>query len=169
MCILIDYYLKGDRIVLSNFKTAAGVFEQDKYLALIQGAVNLVISVVLVRRIGLVGVYIGTIISGLIANVTKPVIIYRVILAQPVKGYFGDSVKYMTALAALFGALSWVKHLVMRSVGIGSFAAMFVIICVVFNGVFFLFFGRTEEFGYLAGIVKGRTKKNWQEKNKCER
>lgn len=154
MCILIDYYLKGDRIVLSNFKTAAGVFEQDKYLALIQGAVNLVISVVLVRRIGLVGVYIGTIISGLIANVTKPVIIYRVILDQPVKGYFLDSAKYMAALAALFAFLTWIKSMVMPVVGIGSFAAMFTIICVVFNGVFFLLFGRTQEFEYLAGIVK---------------
>ena len=159
MCILIDYYLKGDRIVLSNFKTAAGVFEQDKYLALIQGAVNLVISVVLVRRIGLAGVYIGTIISGLIANVTKPVIIYRVILDQPVKEYFLDSAKYMVALAALFGVLSWIKRLVMPLVGIGSFAVMFVIICVVFNGVFFLLFGRTQEFGYLAGIVERRIKK----------
>ena len=159
MCILIDYYLKGDRIVLSNFKTAAGVFEQDKYLALIQGAVNLVISVVLVRRIGLAGVYIGTIISGLIANVTKPVIIYRVILDQPVKEYFMDSAKYMVALAALFGVLSWIKRLVMPLVGIGSFAVMFVIICVVFNGVFFLLFGRTQEFGYLAGIVERRIKK----------
>lgn len=154
MCILIDYYLKGDRIVLSNFKTAAGVFEQDKYLALIQGAVNLVISVVLVRRIGLVGVYIGTIISGLIANVTKPVIIYRVILDQPVRGYFQDSAKYMAALAALFAFLTWIKSMVMPVVGIGSFAAMFTIICVVFNGVFFLLFGRTQEFEYLAGIVK---------------
>ena len=36
ICILIDFYFKGDRIVLSNFKTAAGGFEQDKYLALIQ-------------------------------------------------------------------------------------------------------------------------------------
>ncbi len=154
MCILIDYYLKGDRIVLSNFKTAAGVFEQDKYLALIQGAVNLVISVVLVRRIGLVGVYIGTIISGLIANVTKPVIIYRVILDQPVRGYFQDSAKYMAALTALFAFFTWIKGLVMPVVGIGSFAAMFAIICVVFNGVFFLLFGRTQEFEYLAGIVK---------------
>ena len=160
MCILIYYYLKCDRIVLSNFKTAAGVFEQDKYLALIQGAVNLVISVVLVRRIGLVGVYIGTILSGLIANVTKPVIIYRVILKQPVGGYFWDSGKYMAALGALFAVLSWIKRLVMPTVGIGSFAVMFVIICVVFNGVFFLLFGRTEEFGYLAGIVKGKIRRN---------
>ncbi len=154
ICILIDYYLKGDRIVLSNFKTAAGVFEQDKYLALIQGAVNLVISIVLVRRVGLVGVYIGTIVSGLIANVTKPVIIYRVILEQPVKGYFVDSAKYMAALAALFGALMGIKSLVMPVVSVGSFAVMFVIICVTFNGVFWLLFGRTQEFGYLWGIVR---------------
>ena len=112
------------------------------------------ISVVLVRRIGLVGVYIGTIISGLIANVTKPVIIYRVILDQPVRGYFQDSAKYMAALTALFAFFTWIKGLVMPVVGIGSFAAMFAIICVVFNGVFFLLFGRTQEFEYLAGIVK---------------
>ncbi len=44
---LIDYFFKGERIVLSNFKTAAGVFEQDKYLTLVQGIVNLVISLAL--------------------------------------------------------------------------------------------------------------------------
>ena len=70
-----------------------------------------------------------------------------------------DSAKYMVALAALFGVLSWIKRLVMPLVGIGSFAVMFVIICVVFNGVFFLLFGRTQEFGYLAGIVERRIKK----------
>lgn len=158
-CILIDFYFKGDRIVLSNFKTAAGVFEQDKYLALIQGAVNLIISIVLVQKIGLAGVYVGTIVSGLIANITKPVIIYKVILDKPVKGYFMDSIKYIFVIAIVFGLLSVIKKLVMPEITIFTFAAMFVIICVVFNGVFFGLFGRTEEFGYLAGIVKSKMKK----------
>ena len=79
-CIMFDYYFKGERIVLTNYKTAAGVFEQDKYLPLVQGAVNLVISIVLVQKIGLVGIYIGTIVSGLIANITRPFIIYKVCL-----------------------------------------------------------------------------------------
>ena len=156
ICILIDYYFKGDRIVLSNFKTAAGVFEQDKYLALIQGGVNLVISIVLVQKIGLMGVYIGTIVSGLIANVTKPVIIYKVILHQPVKKYFVDSLKYLAAVAANFAVLSGIKAVVMPEVTFVSFGVMFVIICIVFNGSFLALFGRTEEFGYLWGIVKGK-------------
>lgn len=157
ICILIDYYFKGDRIVLSNFKTAAGVFEQDKYLALIQGAVNLVISIVLVQRIGLVGVYIGTIVSGLIANVTKPVIIYKVILDKPVREYFADSARYIAALLGVFVLLEAVKAFVMRSVTIVSFAVMFVIICAAFNGIFFLLFHRTEEFEYLRSLVTGKT------------
>ena len=61
LCMIIDFYFKGERIVLSNFKTAAGVFEQDKYLSLIQGIVNLIISILLVQKIGVAGVYIGKI------------------------------------------------------------------------------------------------------------
>ena len=159
ICILIDFYFKGERIVLSNFKTAAGVFEQDKYLALIQGAVNLVISIVLVQKIGLVGVYIGTIISGLIANITKPVIIYRVILKRDVKEYFADSLKCIVALTAVFGLLSVVKRIVMPQVTILTFAIMFVIICVFFNLVFLVLFGRSEEFKYLWGLVSKKLKR----------
>lgn len=158
-CILIDYYFKGDRIVLSNFKTAAGVFEQDKYLALIQGVVNLIISIVLVQKIGLTGVYIGTIVSGLIANITKPFIIYRVILEKPVGQYFADSVKYLLTLTAILALLSAVKTIVMPRVTVITFGIMFLVICVVFNLIFFLLFRKTEEFGYLAGILKRRTGK----------
>lgn len=162
ICILIDFYFKGERIVLSNFKTAAGVFEQDKYLALIQGVVNLIISIVLVRSIGLVGIYIGTIVSGLIANITKPVIIYRVILDRPVKGYFVDLVKYTVVIAAVFGLLAFIKSLVMSQITILAFAEMFVIISIVFNGIFMLLFGRTDEFCYLWGIVKKKIiKRDW--------
>lgn len=158
-CILTDYYFKGERIVLSNFKTAAGVFEQDKYLALIQGAVNLVISILLVQKVGLVGVYIGTIISGLMANVTKPFIIYKACFDKNVKAYFGDSVKYVTVILGVLAVLLGIQSVVMQSVTIVSFVVMFIIICVVFNGIFLLLFGRTEEFGYLWGIVKNKLKR----------
>lgn len=157
-CIMIDYYFKGERIVLSNYKTAAGVFEQDKYLALIQGGVNLVISIVLVQRIGLTGIYIGTIVSGLIANITKPFIIYRVCFGKSALVYFLDSVKYIGVNIAALLALLWIKRAVMPVVTVPAFAVMLAVITVVFNGLFFLLFGSCEEFGYLAGILKKRGK-----------
>lgn len=154
--ILIDYYFKGDRIVLSNFKTAAGVFEQDKYLALIQGAVNLVISIVLVQKIGLAGVYIGTVVSGLIANITKPFIIYKVCFDKNARPYFIDSMKYLAVLSGILIILSSLKKIIMPEVTIISFVLMIVVICVVFNGIFLLLFGRSEEFRYLWRIIKKR-------------
>lgn len=158
-CILIDYYFKGDRIVLSNFKTAAGVFEQDKYLALIQGVVNLVISIVLVMKIGLVGVYIGTIVSGLIANVTKPYIIYKHILHKPVKEYFLDSVRYLVVLLVALGASLYVRSLLMSEITYVTFVLMCVAITIIFNGMYCLVFHKTEEFQYLWKLIKNKLPK----------
>lgn len=155
MCILVDYYFKGERIVLSNFKTAAGVFEQDKYLALLQGVVNLVISIVLVQKIGLTGVYIGTIISGLIANVTKPIIIYRVCFERKSKEYFTDFAKFFGMLCATIFILYEVKKIIMVETTIITFLLMLVIISVVFNGIFFLLFCRTSEFRYFVHLITG--------------
>lgn len=155
-CILIDYYFKGDRVVLSNFKTAAGVFEQDKYLALIQGAVNLVISIVLVQRMGLIGVYIGTIVSGLIANITKPCIIYKVCFQKKVAVYFRDSLKYCGVLVLVLVLCLAAKQVMMPAVTFVTFVGMMIVVTVIFNGCFLLLFGRSKEFHYLWGLVKNR-------------
>lgn len=153
---LIDYFFKGERVVLSNFKTAAGVFEQDKYLTLIQGFVNLAVSIVLVRKIGLAGVFIGTVVSGLIANITKPVIIYRVCFDKTAGAYFKESVKYLAVIGAALAVLIPLKGLLMPRVTIPGFAVMMILITLVFNGIFLAVFGRSKEFKYLYRMVKGR-------------
>lgn len=156
---LIDYFFKGERVVLSNFKTAAGVFEQDKYLTLIQGGVNLVISLALVTRIGMAGVYIGTVISGLIANITKPVIIYQVCFQKSARSYFRDSFKYLAVIGAALAILIPLRNILMPQVTIPGFVMMMVIITVVFNGIFLIVFGRSDEFQYLYQMVMGKLKK----------
>lgn len=154
--ILIDYYFKGERVVLSNFKTAAGVFEQDKYLPLVQGAVNLIISIVLVRKIGLVGVYIGTIVSGLLANFIRPVIIYRVCFERKTAGYFIDAVRYVFVIILATVCCVMCGNIFMKEVTIVSFTIMLVVITLVFNGLFLLFFGRTDEFRYLFALFRDK-------------
>ena len=154
-CILIDYYFKGDRIVLSNYKTAAGVFEPDKYLALIQGVVNLVISIVLVQTpLGITGIYIGTIVSGLIANVTKPVIIYRECFNMKAGSYFVDTLRYLTSLVAVLLISQLISNRLLAVLTIPKFILMAIIITVLFNGVYFMLYGRSEEFKYLTGKVR---------------
>ena len=154
---MTDYYFKGDRIVLSNYKTAAGVFEQDKYLALIQGAVNLVISIWLVQTpLGITGVYVGTIVSGLIANITKPIIIYKVCFDRSSLSYFADTLKYLCSLAFTLVACNLISTRVLANLNIVSFILMGIIITIVFNGTYLLLYGRSSEFKYLFSKVKER-------------
>ena len=155
--VLTDYYFKGERVALMNYKTAAGVYEPDKYLSLIQGAVNLALSIVLVIKIGLVGVYIGTVVSGLIANITKPFIVYKYCFHRSAKGYFIDSFKYILVMGLELAILIPIKTIVMRNITIVSFIIMFVIVCVIFNVVFLAFFGRTKEFRYIMDTVRSKT------------
>lgn len=156
--ILIDFYFKGERVVLSNYKTAAGVFEQDRFLPLIQGAVNLVLSIVLVQRIGLLGVYIGTIVSGLIANLIRPVIIYRACFERKADSYFYDAFRYIGVSALALALCMLAGNAVLSSVSFLRMAAMAVIVTVVYNGIFILFFGRTFEFRYLLEVFRKRLK-----------
>lgn len=154
--ILVDLYFKGGRVVLVNFKIAAGVFEQDKYLALIQGVVNLVISIAGIRWIGLAGVYVGTVVSGVLANLIQPVIVYRDCFSHSVWSYFKDSLKYGGAIAFVSLLLVPISRLVLARVNPVTFIAMILIVTVVYNGSFLLLFRRTQEFGYLWRLLSGR-------------
>lgn len=156
--LLLDYYFKGDRIVLSNFKTAAGVFEQDKYLALIQGIVNLIISILLVQKIGLVGIYIGTVVSGLIANITKPYIIYRVCFDKNVKHYFFDTLKNIGVLMLDIVILFPINTFLLKQITIVRFLFVGMIILFVYNVLAFLFYRKTVQMNYLIHINKKNVK-----------
>ena len=157
--IVIDYYFKGDRVVMMNFRTAAGVFEQDKFLPLIQGGVNLVISIVLVQRIGLIGVYVGTVVSGLIANISRPPIVYRVCFERKSKEYFIDTVKYLLVMAVILGIVLPLSNILLHEVTLVSFVLTGVMIAVVYNVIFLTAFCKTGEFKYMYDMVMRRVKR----------
>jgi O-antigen/teichoic acid export membrane protein len=154
--IVLEYYLKGERIVVNNFKTAAGKFEQDKYLAMIQGMVNLIISIVLAIKIGLVGVYIGTVVSGVIANFVRPVIIYHDCFDMKVREYFIDSLKYHIVLLGTLVICIFLGRYTLPVISIPAFVITALMITVIYNVIFIAAFGRSEELKYLIGIIYRR-------------
>lgn len=147
--ILIDFYFKGGRVVLVNFKIAAGIFEQDKYLSLIQGVVNLILSIIGIQYIGLAGVYVGTVVSGILANIIQPMIVYKDCFARSVWSYFRDSLKYIGAIIGVVLLMIPVKHVLLAQISLITFILMMIVITVVYNAVFFLLFRKTQEFKYL--------------------
>ena len=62
--------------------------------------------------------------------------------------------KFLAVLGGTFAILNLIRKVLMPQISILSFVLMFVVVCVIFNGVFLLVFGRTQEFQYLWGIVR---------------
>ena len=154
--MLIDFYLKGGRVVLVNFKIAAGIFEQDRYLSLAQGAVNLALSIVGIKYIGLAGVYVGTVISGVLANFIQPVIIYHDCFSMRAWSYFRESLKYIGTIIGVMLVMIPVKAVLMAQVNIATFILMVIVVTLVYNVIFLLLFRKTQEFGYLWALASGR-------------
>ncbi|MDR2546878.1 MAG: polysaccharide biosynthesis protein [Lachnospiraceae bacterium] len=154
--ILAEFYFKGDRIVLLNFKTAAGVFEADRYLPFVQGLVNIVISLSLVHSLGLAGVLLGMVISGLLANFIRPAIIYRTCFEMKAVRYFVDLLKYLLVTGTIMILCHVIGSVILKELGVVTFLLTAVMIAIVFNVVYMIIFWRSEELRYLKDIVKSR-------------
>jgi hypothetical protein len=154
--MLAEYYFKGDRVVLSNFKTAAGVFVEDRYLPLVQGAASLAISLGLVHRLGLVGVFLGMVVSGLLANIVRPAIIYRVCFAMKATGYYLDWLRYLAVMAVALLLCKGAAWFIMKELTLWTFILTALVISAAFNAIFVAVFRKSEEFAYLWNIVARR-------------
>lgn len=87
--IIINMYFQMTRATIDRFKEASGQYYKDRYAPLIEGIINLVFSIILVKRMGLSGVLMGTLISNFfVVFWIKPFIVYKYLFKKPVKLYF---------------------------------------------------------------------------------
>jgi len=151
--IVINYYSMGDRLIIALFYSAAGIFDKVKYISIIQAVVNLVISVVMVQKIGLEGVFIGTICSGLVSTITTPIIVYRSIFNKSALEYYKDSIIYLLAIGIALTAVELIRYKIFVESPIMSFITLMIFVIAVPNIVFYIFFRKREEFHYLYSLL----------------
>ena len=135
---------------------SSGAMEAGEDTTLLQGLVNLVLSIAGIQYMGLAGVYVGTVVSGGMANLLQPVIVYRDCFGRSAWTYFVDAVKYISVIVGVALLMVPVKHFLLAQVNVLTFIGMGAVVTVVYNMAFCLFFRRTEEFGYLWALVKGK-------------
>lgn len=88
--ICLSFYFTRMRTATNLFKDAAGLYWQNKWQPIVESVVNLVTSIVLVKLIGINGIFIGTIISTLVAPFWwEPYVLYKYYFKRSVKEYFG--------------------------------------------------------------------------------
>lgn len=146
MVLCLNLFLNGIRQASLIFRDSLVLFWHDRYKTIIESIVNLVFSVILARRFGAAGVFIGTTVSIVgISMWVEPMVLYKDFFKVPVKEYFLRSGKYCTQFFAawfitdrLIQMISWNSDIT-RYFGI-------IIICMIIPPLFLVALnGRSEE------------------------
>lgn len=78
LVITINYFVQYFRKATLMFKDATGTFYNDRYVPILEGIVNIIISILFVKMFGIFGIILATIITNLlICYIFEPIIIYK--------------------------------------------------------------------------------------------
>lgn len=139
--VLLYFYINGMRFTVMTFKFKSGIFVKDRFSPLIQGIINLVLSLWLVKFIGVSGVLLATVISVLSLGFWQvPYLLYKHKFKLSFWFYLRLYVRdlIIMSIGALFSYVACSCISVSSALGqvfINGFISLFV--CVV---VYFLFF-----------------------------
>ena len=163
MMMVIQFYLAGMRQINLQFRSAMGLFWEDRYKAVFEAAINLIASLFLVRRYGVAGVIGGTIISTLTTCFwMEPYVLLRYgiqtdWLRRLVK-YFADYGVRTASVCAAYGA----AYMLCRGFadhGLFGFVGSGMLYTVIFAAVMLALYGRTPEFKYFVQMAANKRKK----------
>lgn len=152
--IVAEFFVKGVHNVAYTYRTTQGYFLQGKYSAFVAAAINLILSVLLCKWIGLAGIFIATPIARIFSiGIVDPVLIYKNTFHKNPILYYINYAKF-TALLITIGLLCW---WVLSFVSIQGWIGVILragIVTVVFNGIMLILFAPTKMFRELLHSLK---------------
>lgn len=78
LVLCINFFVNGTRKATLIFKESMGLFWYDRYKSVVEAALNLIISIVLVLKMGIVGIFIGTFCSTILTSIwLEPYILHK--------------------------------------------------------------------------------------------
>jgi hypothetical protein len=135
------------------FKDAYGLFFQNWYMPLLESGINLITSVWLVYKIGVIGVLLGTTISSLLAPAwSEPYVLFRYGFHQPVMSYWKQYGGYF-ALVLITGLITWKICLWIPFIPLFSFLFKGICSMVLINGIFYIVLRRNRNMNYYLDLL----------------
>lgn len=136
------------------FKDAAGIYYEDRFVPLFEALINIVVSIILCKLIGLPGVFIGTIASSMIHWVYSfPVIVYKKLFNSSYSAYIRDTIGYFL----LFTIIAGITYFIAYNINISNIWIKFIcnvgIAAIVPNLILFIIFRKSDNFKYFLNII----------------
>lgn len=150
--IAVNFYMVGMQNAVWTYYNTQGLFRRGRYVVLITAALNVILSIILGKFLGLFGILLASAISRLFTSTWySPYAVFKYGFEMSPKWYFIRYIRFALLLVATGGLCYFLCSFV--SFGpIVNMVLKFIICCIVPNAVFLLCFGRSKEFAVLKGF-----------------
>lgn len=155
LLIVVNCYLQGQSTMYHNARIAKGNFNKDKWIALVQALVNLIVSIVGAKTVGLVGVYIGTVVSRLVYICARPYSTYKFLFGKSCVEYYIRLIFYFV-LTVLVGIVTYtIVGPIVADITVTKFLIAAISVALITNLLFFVMLFWTHEFKSISTRIHG--------------
>lgn len=158
--ITLNFFITSNQNCVSNFMSAMGeMYYRNRYRALIEGIVNLISSILLVKytNLGITGVFLGTTICFVCGRIWMDArVLFGYWFEMPITEYVKRYVLRFVLFVGLCTIMKMITSFIFNIVGISILSW---IVCACLCGLccllaFYIIWRKTEEFSYLTSIVR---------------
>ncbi|MGM9568208.1 MAG: lipopolysaccharide biosynthesis protein [Clostridia bacterium] len=152
--IVLNFYIEGRRKAILSLKDAYGIFYQDRYKPIAEAVTKVTLSVFLGWKLGVNGIFLGTLISKVICIVVEPYVVYKYGIGWE---HLVDYVKKYLLYLFLFVSMAFLTYALASLCGDGGLLSFLgkMAVCLVFpNVVVFLLFRKTTEFAWISCLMQ---------------
>ncbi len=147
--VAINFYIKGMQNAVWVFKDTYGLFKYGKYMGIGTSVINIVLSIILGKYYGLIGILAATAIARIVTGVWyDPYALFKHGFEKPVRKYFFEYLLYLLLGLMTLG----VTFLSINYIPLFGWIGLIVkgmIACILPNLIYILVFRKTKPYALL--------------------
>ena len=149
--LVINYYHQMMKNSYMTFKEAAGIYYEDRIIPVIESLTNIIFSIILVKMLGLVGVFIGTLISSLVLWIySYPKYVYKKLFNRTYINYIKETGGYLI----LFIFICSISYLMSINIIHCKLIINIIISMIIPHIILLIIFKNSNEFKYYINYLK---------------
>lgn len=152
--IALNFYTRGMRKTVLTFRTAYGLYWQERFKPVAESLVNLAVSIILAIPFGVAGILAGTLISTMTTCFwVEPTVLFKYGFHRPARPFF-QHYAFNTLVTLLTAGLAWYLCSLLPGTGLLPFLGKMAVCALAGNLTYLAVYCRREEFRYFIGLIQ---------------
>lgn len=148
--ILLFFFVMGMRQSLLLVKISAGIYRPDRYFALLEAALNILLTIILGKIFGINGILSANVISMLLVPMwTQPYLVYKNVFEEKLSHYYKKLTLYFLLTVFSIVLTSFVCNLVAEKASLFNLIIRMLTSALIPITLNIILFYKTEEMSYI--------------------